>query len=394
MKSKIILVVILLASLVLGITLVANATDDLQVRSSINVEDVVGEDANYDDLINPISLNPEDHDEILPVGEELKRGDVYVLEDNASIESYIDGNLYVLADNVDIASYVDGNVFLMGKNITIKGDITGSLFACGENINFLSGYAKDVYFYSENIFMTENASIEREAKMFAETITISGLINGDTYTSAKKVIVTDNAIIDGKLTYYGELSKASEDQIGSIEKKEIKLPEISTKSKVISKVERILIKTTTALIITGLIVVATNKKMEGNITLSGTLKGVFAGAGWIVLIPIIVIFLMLSIVGLPAALILLILYVLMYFVAIPAVALQISAYILNIKNKDSKLLLWLLAVVIYCALAIVRLIPILGAILTILLGTYGFNLILKTIFSKKKKEVNIEPVVE
>lgn len=387
MKSKIILVVILLVSLVLGITLVANATDDLQVRTSINVEDIVGEDLDYDE-IDPISLDLEDYEDV----EEFQRGDVYILEDNALVESYIDGNLFVLADNANISSYVDGNVFILGSNITVKGDIEGSLFACGENIE-LSAYVKDVYLYASNIFIDEDAYIEREAKMMGETITISGLISGDVYTSAESVIATRTAFIDGKLVYTGEISLASEDQVESVEKQEIKLPENTNENKVAAKAERVLIKTITALIIIGLVVKASKNKLEGNITVGGTFKGILAGLGWIVLIPIIIVVLMITIVGLPAALILLTTYILMYFVAIPAVSLQISACILNIKNKDSKVLLWLLGVAIYCALAIVRLIPTLGFILTILLGTYGFNLILKTIFSKKKKEVKEEPVV-
>lgn len=394
MKSKIILVVILLISLVLGITLVSNATDELQARTSINTEDMVGEDVNYDDQIDLISLDPEDYGEEIPV-ENFQRGDVYVLENNASVESYIDGNLYILADNVDVSSYVDGNVFAMGTNVTIKGDITGSLFAIGENVNFLSGYAKDVYFYAENVLIGEDATISREAKMMGETVTISAPIDGDAYTRAEKVIVTDSATITGKLVYSGELSKATEDQIGSIEKQEIKLPEkVSSQNTFANKAEKVLFKTITALIIIGLIVLASNRKAEGKITIGGSLKGLLAGLGWIVLIPIIVLLLILTVVGVPAALILLTIYILMYFVAIPAVSLQISAYILNIKNKYSKVLLWLLAVVIYCAFAIVRLIPSLGFIITILLGTYGFNLILKTIFSNKKKEVKDEPVVE
>ena len=73
----------------------------------------------------------------------------------------------------------------------------------------------------------------------------------------------------------------------------------------------------------------------------------------------------------------------------PPQQLQISSYILNVKNKDSKVLLWLLGVVIYCALAILRQIPTLGEIITFIAGLYGFNLIIKTLFPKKKKESQI-----
>lgn len=395
MKSKIILVVILLISLVMGITLVAKATDDLEVRTNINLEDMVGEDDNSEDFIDPISLDVENFIDMSAYEEdELQRGDVYVLDKNASVEEYVDGNLYVLSNNADISAYVDGNVFVMGKNVTIKGNVTGSLFIFGENVNFLSGYAKDAYICADNIVMAEEATISREAKMVGSTISISGVIDGNVYASAEQINVIDTGYISGKLTYAGEVSSTYEDQIGSLEKREVNVAEKVTQEKTIAnKAESILFKTVTALVIIGLIVLASDKKTEGNITVSDCVKGVLAGIGWIILIPVIVVLLMLTIVGLPASIILLMTYILMFFVAIPAVSLQVSAYILNAKNKNSKALLWLLAVVIYCAVAILKMIPTVGFIISVLLGTYGFNLIIKTLFAKKKKEVSVEPTV-
>lgn len=379
-KSKIIFIVLLMTLLVSTIVF---ATDelDLEPRTSANIEDNVGE-VNYDHLVEPISMDETDIAE-----NPSSRGDMYIIKSNTTIEDKVDGNLFVISDNVDISADVDGNIFVMGDNVKINSNINGSAFVLAQNLNFTKGSIKDAYFYAENIILAEEAIISREAKMMGSSINVSGTISGDAYTVAEKVALEESGIISGKLVYSGILDQDHEGQVGSLEKEEIKTEEVKKENEYKGKVESILYKTITALCIIGLIVLASNKKPEVKVTLVDAVKGIFGGLLWVILIPIICIVLMITIVGIPFSLILLSIYIIMFFVAIPAVALQISAYILNIKNKDSKILLWLLAVVIYCVIAILRLIPVLNVLLPIIIGLYGFNLIIKTLFPKKKKEV-------
>lgn len=407
MKTKIILIVSLVL-LLLGTT-ITFATNDLEARQSANVEDLVGDETTNEvkedelqaapissalDATAPIDSNLEDS-EILEQEDSTKttRGDLYVLETNTSIEEDVDGNLFILADNADISANVAGNVFIMATNVKLKGNVSGSVFALANNVNFIQGQVTDVYFFGTNITIEENAIVSREAKIMGNTINISGTITGDLYTQADNISLDETGSITGKLVYSGKLTQAVEGQIGNIEKQEIKTPEIERKSSFETKAESILYKTVTALCIIGLMVLVTDKKFETKITLSDTVKGIIGGIVWIIVIPVIVLVLMLTIIGLPFSLILLMLYILMFFVAIPAVSLQISAYILNLKNKDSKVLLWLLGVIIYCALAILRQIPVVGIILTFAIGVYGYNLIIKTLFPRKKKDSKENPVV-
>lgn len=379
MKRKILLVVILLIALFTST--IVFATDDLEVKSNVNVNDFVGDN----DVSVENTMLPTSEDEVVETS--VKRGDLFILQDNASINNDVDGNVYVMADNVEIEGNIDGNVFAMGTNVTIRSNVSGSVFALAENVNFVCGEAKDVYFFGNDISIFDEAIISREAKMMAETIRISGSITGDLYSESERIKVTESGKIDGKLVYSGELYKENDEQIGSLEKYEVQKVELEEKNSLVAKTEKILVKTITALVITGLIVLILDKKIEGKITVADAVKGIIAGSLWIIVIPVILILLMITIIGLPISAILLMLYILMFFIAIPALSLQISAYILNIKNKESKMLLWLLAVVIYCAIAILREIPTLGTIITLLVVTYGFNLIIKTLFSKKKEKV-------
>ncbi len=402
MKNKIILITLLIITL-LGTT-IAFATDDLNAELNANVKDLVGDEeqqgVNDDDLqIDPISsldatmpITGESSDSII-VPIRTARGDVYILESNASVEKDVDGNLFILADNVDLSANVDGNVFVMGTNVTLKSNISGSVFVLSNNLNFIEGQAKDVYFFGSNISMGETAVVLREAKMMGNTLNIAGTIAGDLYTKAEEISVDETGNITGKLVYSGNLNEVNEGQVGSLVKQEIKSPVVKQKSTFENKAESVLYKTITALFIIGLIVLVSNKKMETKITLSDSIKGIVGGFVWVIVIPVIIIILMITIIGLPFSIILLSLYILMFFVAIPALSLQISAYILNIKNKDSKVLLWLLGTIIYCVVAILEQIPTLGGVITFITGLYGFNLIIKTLFSNKKKEKNTEKSV-
>lgn len=390
MKRKIGLIVVILIVL-LGSTLVALATDDLDVRTSINVNDLVGENeqedlADEENLADEEDLvNEEDYIFEENISDETASGDLFVIQDNISIKSSVDGNLYIMADNVDISGNVDGNVFVFGKNVSINSKITGSAFILADSIKFINGEVRDVYFLANSINISEGTTISREAKMLADSISISGIITGDLYSKSEMITLTEGALITGKLVYSGELYKSSEDQIGSLEKYEVQEEEVEETSVIAGKLEKVLYKTITALFIIGLIVLVTrNKKIEGKITVGDYIKGIFGGIIWIIVIPIIAAILMFTIIGFSFSIVLLIIYVLMFFVAIPIMSLQVSAYILNIKNKDSRVLLWLLAVIIYCVIAILREIPNLE-IITFIVGTYGFNLIIKTLFSKKEK---------
>ena len=133
MKNKIILITFLLIAL-LGTTIVL-ATDELEVRNNINARDLVGENETNEEVENNVSdedlvatpvvtsldmTEPINEDSFKTTTPQTKRGDLYVLEDNASIENEVDGNLFIIADTVAVSGNVYGNVFVMGNNIKLK----------------------------------------------------------------------------------------------------------------------------------------------------------------------------------------------------------------------------------------------------------------------------------
>lgn len=417
MKRKIILITVLLITLICST--IAFATEDdlnLDVKSNINVNELVGTDEtdvtnNEENVIDGEILDGTDmtsestEDGIMPISQEIPRewlrvpeqgestrGDLFVFETNANITSNVDGNLYVLADNAQISADVDGNIFVIASNVKITSNVTGSVFALAEKLEYDSGNVKDAYFCANSISVGKDTIISREAKMMADDITVSGIIYGNAYTQSEKFELAEGGYIEGNLVYSGELNQAEDNQIsGSTEKIEkTQATQQAKSSGVQGTLESVLFKTFTALVIIGLIVLIQNKKLDTKVTVKDVVKGVLGGILWIIVIPIIIVVLMVTIIGLPVSIILLLLYVLMFFVAVPLLSLQISTYLLSIKNKDSKVLLWLLATLVYCAISIITLIPYIGTLLSFVIGTYSFNLIMKVLFSKKKNnEANV-----
>ena len=63
--------------------------------------------------------------------EDLKKGDIYLCENDVTLNDSVNGNAYIIANSVTINSEIIGNVFIMAKTINIGQDgyIDNSLYA-------------------------------------------------------------------------------------------------------------------------------------------------------------------------------------------------------------------------------------------------------------------------
>lgn len=382
---------ILLIIFLLIISNVVLATSDTE-KTNLNVtaeNEVLGEEG-----IMPISLDISEDEKLKENNlNEIQKGDVYLAKEIVSLENPIDGNLYVVASNIDISNdVIYGNVFVVAENVTINANITGATYIVAKNVTINAGMT-DAYIVAENIEFKSDAYVERDARMVGESLILDGEISGSLYTSVKEIVLKENGYVAGTLSYSGELNYKDGAQIGNLAKYEINVDteKIQKQSQNHLKALNIVTKTITALIIIGVIVRISNNGKEKE-TVIGVIKGIIAGFSWMFVIPILIIFGMITIIGLPISMLALFVYILMYFIVIPMATLQIAKILLQINNKDTKFMIWLTGTLIYLVVALIQNIPTVGAIVTFILGTYGFNLILKKVF-KKSKKVSKEDVI-
>lgn len=106
-KTKIIAILLILFVLLSSSFVFAdNETDDLD-ETQVTTSEQISEEDSY------------------------KKSDVYLIDQEVTIDYIVDGNLFVMADTVTIDAQIGGDAFIMAKNIIVgeHGYIYSNLFA-------------------------------------------------------------------------------------------------------------------------------------------------------------------------------------------------------------------------------------------------------------------------
>lgn len=147
----------------------------------------------------------------------VKKGDVYLLGTDVTLDYEVDGNVYILGTNVNISSKILGNLFVCANtiNITKTGYISNSFYGVANNINFL-GTAYDIYTTSNNFYiegstlrdihsiannLTLNCEIGRNADVAGENLSFSGKILGDLNYKSKEPIKIPDGVVSGNVRF-------------------------------------------------------------------------------------------------------------------------------------------------------------------------------------------------
>lgn len=134
-----------------------------------------------------------------------KKSDVYLVDDNVTIDYIVDGNLFVCANTVTINSQIGGDAFICAKNVIINDEayVFNNLFVMANSVE-IKGVVYDVYALA-NTFTISNGYIYRDLKVNCTTLNVNGTVGRNTFTSCKNInFNTDgnsNGIIYGNLDY-------------------------------------------------------------------------------------------------------------------------------------------------------------------------------------------------
>ena len=199
------IIVLLVLSLTLPIVKADNETTNVSVepisentsQDNNTTTDVQNTDANQD-------ANAQNN---------FKEGDVYIYQNDVTIDYVIDGNLFIFGNNVTINSQVGGDAFICGNNITVgeRGYVFSNLFALTNSLT-IKGVVYDVYAIADNI--TVDGYVYRDLRTYSKDLTINGTVGRNAYVSCSNIsfsqqtpsedgtsAVTSNGTIAGSLNY-------------------------------------------------------------------------------------------------------------------------------------------------------------------------------------------------
>ena len=426
-KTKKIFAVLIIFSILFSTFVFAteeNNETKIEPRTAVSDEGISNETQTYVDPETgeeyDISLLNENKDDYYEGdSEEYIDGDLYNMDNSVDVKTDVNGNVFVMGETVNFENiYVEGDVFVLAKKVNFNNSIVnGSVFALAQEIKF-DANAYDVYALGEKVIFSENSYIGRTVRASAKNLELNGSIDANAYITAEKLVIGDDTIISGKLSYTsekaGDISEKA--QIGSVEFNQSTQPEteataeffgLSILMEAVSYVFKVAI-------ISALIIAFCNRfvKISKEEKVGKTLiKSLGSGALALILTPCIALALICTVIGTGFGIVLMGAYAIVLFFASAIASTGIAVNLFNTKI-NSKLGLWGAslgtALVIWC----LGQIPAIGWLISLFVILIGLGLLTKTIFYKEndkkikgkkdrkvaekenKKEKDVEPIKE
>ncbi|PKL72662.1 hypothetical protein CVV26_00115 [Candidatus Kuenenbacteria bacterium HGW-Kuenenbacteria-1] len=118
---------------------------------------------------------------------EIIDDDFIAFGQNIEINGLIKGDLFVFAKNITINGNIEGDVIGFTQQITINGNVNGNIRILGETINFNNQIDKNVNVLGQNIIFSEKSKIKKNLLILGESIDVNGKIDGNIFGNGKKI---------------------------------------------------------------------------------------------------------------------------------------------------------------------------------------------------------------
>lgn len=331
--------------------------------------------------------------------EEIKEKDVYIFDNEVTIDYAIDGNAFIFANKVDIKNKISGDLFVFANEINIDGGyVYSNVFACGNELK-ISGVIYDLYAACAKVEITENGYVYRDAHSISDTLNLYGTVGRNALIGANTMSFQkdeDDKKVTGKI--YGDLTYSTNEEIELPEKMvegNVKFEKFDAEAAkdvaVASIVKDAISDIITAIVYTVLIYLAlawlapkfTNKLEE---TLTKNVGPVIGfGILAIIALPIISLVLIITSIGASAGLLLATLYGVLLAVASSITVITVSKIVSNKFNINNKFAKVGVVAGISLVYGLLKLIPIISGLATIACGWVGTGIVVKQILPSKEK---------
>lgn len=232
------------------------------------------------------------------------KGDVACVGQSIKINGVVDGNIRVLAQSIDVAGTINRNITIASQSLTLepKSQVKGDIFFGAQNVSLGGLMGRDLAGAGETMAITgslvRNALITSTDLSVIETAKVGG--NLDYYVESNAVTNIDPKNVKGTITKHEIVTKQN-----TIDKE--KIAQVSRYAMISTKVFGIL-----AFALIGLVLVYLDRKnteIRINRIQNQPLKSGLIGFAVLFLFPIAFIIMLITVVGIPLAIVVLFTYI-------------------------------------------------------------------------------------
>lgn len=319
--------------------------------------------------------------------------DVYKFEQDATIDSMINGNAFAFGNNVTVTGEIAGDVFAFGNTVMIAENtyVHGNIFVFANQF-VMNGVCYDIYGATSSFTLGEKAIVARDIRVAADKIHISGQIKRNAYISTNELLFPENAkaLILGNLNYEAPSEFTINENIaGGV----IKFtPEVTDESTIAEKITSFITGTMSSLLYTLAIILlviwlAPNFKNKSSEIFKKKLPlslGIGLLASIFIIIGAFILLLITNGLCFNISLAVTTIFILALTISQAVFAMGCAKYIAEKKQKDNLPMFIGITLLVILALHIIGLIPFVGGLVEFLAIMTGFGMILVHLIFKDK----------
>ncbi|WP_276299762.1 bactofilin family protein [Halorussus lipolyticus] len=305
-----------------------------------------------------------------PAAAEVTRtgGTVVVEEDET-----IDDDLTAFAGTVIVRGTVDGDLTAFAGDVFVEGRVTGDMTALGGNVRIAGEVTGDVDAVGGNVVVSEDALVGGQLEGAAGNVVVEGEVQQGVRVGAGTITLGPNAVVGGDFVYDGDLNRAEGAQVaGEIrQESDIGLDLGFTGPLVpnwVGWVYGFLVN-----LVLGAVVLLVFPRFSGGIADRATADPLKSGGVGLLLfvgIPVLMVILFVSLVGIPLGLILALVYALVLWLGYVYGAFAVGTWLLGMADTGGR---WLALFIGLLLAAIVGFVPILGGLVQFLVLLLGLG---------------------
>lgn len=347
---------------------------------------------------------------------EAVKDDVYAVGERVTAEKTISGDLFAAGGIVELKGAVQEDAFAAGNTILVSGAVTGDLRLAGKTITISGNVNGDVIAAGVVVLIAETSVIRGDVIVMGGKLILRGTVRGNLRVMGDDVsvegpvlgnlnakagtlmlansiggtssIVAKDLILGGAATFAKDVHYWSRGDTdfgtkarGTVTKDAALMPDMDGGKAIVAFVLGVSLYAFLAgALVILLIVLITQKSLAtaARKLSDAPWKAAFTGFLFFFLTPILIFFLMLTVIGIPLGLFALMFYVFSFFFA-PMVTAVVLAKWFQIYQKWNmgKFMLFLLCLVTFIFLELLILIPIVGWIIKAALICMGFGAVLQ-----------------
>jgi len=295
-----------------------------------------------------------------------RTGGTIVVEEGETV----DGDLTATGGTVVVRGTVEGDLYAYAGTVVVEENatVTGRLRAYAGTVRIAGTVGENAVVYGGSVTLAESGEIDRSFGAAAGEVTLAGTIGGDATVGASTVTLEETAVIEGDLTYDGRF----DDRGGQVEGTTLQSSDLDIApggSPLFGPVFSVYWMLAT-LLLGGLLLLAFPDFAAAVVDLAETdpLRVGALGLGVVVGLPLVLLVLALTVVGLPLALVGLVGYLLLLWVGGVYGRYVIGVLLLSLRDIEHRWGALLVGVVV---VGLVGLIPYLGPVVRLLVALFG-----------------------